>query len=168
MHSAPAFFFFFAGPLCVKVAFTRAMTQKGWLIPPDRWMFVLECLLCLIRTGGGKQITGRPDASTESLISFFLCCPLEVNKKNPKKLISYFRPGVALLPSLKETGRSCGRRPRDAGGKRSESKAKSDVMIHTRQSIKCCCPAEERRANHSSNCPSSKLWQYPARHIDHI
>lgn len=110
--------------------------------------------------GGG--ITGRPDASTESLIIFVLCCPLEAKK--PAFVAHSQRISVLVTTEGKEL---CKATPR-AGGKRCESKAKSDVMIHTRQSIKRRCPAEERRANHSSNCPSSKLWQYPAPHIDHI
>ncbi len=38
---------------------------EGLAVPQDGQMFVLECLLCLIRAGGGELKTGRLDASTE-------------------------------------------------------------------------------------------------------
>lgn len=53
--------------------FHPSCDPEGLAVPEDRWMFVLESLLCLIGIGGKEEIRGHLNAST--LLSFFSTTP---------------------------------------------------------------------------------------------
>lgn len=163
----------FCRPSECQGCFHPSCDLEGLAVPPDRRMFILECLLCLIGTGGGEEITGWLDTFIKWLITvrLVLCLASKCStalKKKKKNQCGYF---IISFISLGDQQRRKRVEGRDfwVWCNWCESRLKTSSGDNdTGLAITHCCLAKAHQTNHSWNCPSLGRWQYPARHIDSI